>query len=129
MTTWQFNNFTRAEFACSCCDKSEIDVDFVAALQRIRDKFGKAMPITSGYRCPMHNASVSSTGLRGPHVTGKAADIAVMGEDALKVLRIALEDPAITGVGIAQRGAPATRFLHLDALDPGNYPRPTVWSY
>ena len=59
------------------------------------------MPITSGYRCPLHNSNVSSTGLRGPHVTGKAADIAVMGEDAHRLLRIALADPVITGVGIA----------------------------
>lgn len=128
MTTWQFKNFTRAEFACSCCDKSEIDVDFVATLQRIRDKFGKAMPITSGYRCPVHNASVSSTGLRGPHVTGKAADIAVMGSEAYELVRIALED-SVTGIGVAQKGAPASRFIHLDALEPGIYPRPTMWSY
>ena len=80
--TWTFENFTRGEFACACCDKSEMDLDFVAALQRIRTEFGKAMPITSGYRCALHNSNVSSTGLRGPHVTGKAADIAVMGEDA-----------------------------------------------
>ena len=128
--TWNFENFTREDFRCRCgCDASEIDVDFVAALQRIREKFRKAMPITSGYRCPVHNASVSSTGLRGPHVTGKAADVAVMNADALELVRIALQDPAITGVGIAQRGAPDSRFIHLDALDPGNYPRPTMWSY
>ena len=127
--SWTFENFTRAEFACRCCDKPEMDVDFVAALQRIRTAFGKAMPITSGYRCPLHNSNVSKTGLRGPHVTGKAADIAVMGADAHKLLCIALADPAITGLGIAQRGAPASKFIHLDALDPGNYPRPTVWSY
>ena len=127
--TWTFENFTRGEFACACCDKSEMDLDFVAALQRIRTEFGAAMPITSGYRCALHNSNVSSTGLRGPHVTGKAADVAVMGEDAYRLLRIALADSAITGVGIAQRGAPASRFIHLDALEPGNYPRPTVWSY
>ena len=127
--SWTFENFTRGEFACACCDKSEMDVDFVAALQRIRTEFGKAMPITSGYRCALHNSNVSSTGLRGPHVTGKAADVAVMGADAHRLLKIALADPAITGVGVSQKGAPHTKFIHLDALEPGIYPRPTIWSY
>jgi uncharacterized protein YcbK (DUF882 family) len=131
--TWIFENFTRDEFKCQCgCGAADVDYNFVATLQKIRTAYGRSLTVSSGYRCPEHNANVSSTGLRGPHTTGKAVDIRISGSDALSLMKIALAEPLITGAGIQQKGPWSSRFIHLDTLtaeDPGKYPRPHCWSY
>lgn len=106
-----------------------MDAAFMALLQRLRDVYGP-ISITSGYRCPAHNASVSSTGLTGPHTTGKAVDARVSGHNAHRLLKLALA-AGFSGVGINQKGAHGSRFIHLDTLQDGEggAPRPTVWSY
>lgn len=126
-----WKHFTRAEFRCrgtDCCGGSNLIADdFVDMLDLLRDDCGFPFPITSGYRCPVHNARVSSTGAAGPHTTGRAADIAVSRERAYKVLQLALQ-MGFTGIGVQQRGG--GRFIHLDTLENGpGRPRPVVWSY
>lgn len=104
-----------------------MDADFVARLDALRDSYGLPMTVTSGYRCPVHNQRVSTTGAAGPHTTGKAVDIAVSGRNAYALLRLAYEY-GFTGIGINQKGA--SRFVHLDTLtDAAGQPRPWVWSY
>ncbi len=123
--TWQ--HFTRAEFACKghdCCGGQNATVDsLIDLLDELRAECGFAIPITSGYRCPLHNQRVSTTGPDGPHTTGLAADLGLSGEHAVTALAIALSMP-FTGIGINQKGA--GRFLHLDLM-----PRPgrQIWSY
>lgn len=61
-------NFTVKEFAShDGADAIYIDSELVKLLQNIRDHFGKALTISSGYRSAEYNASVggsrSSTGL------------------------------------------------------------------
>jgi zinc D-Ala-D-Ala carboxypeptidase len=100
---------------------------FMDSLEQLRSAYGKPMPITSGYRCPKHNAAVSNTGGDGPHTTGRAADIGVRGSDAKRLLSEALK-LGFTGIGINQKGN--ARFIHVDDLPNGaTCPRPTVWSY
>ena len=51
-------NFTRKDFKCPCgCTRQMVDSELVEKLQAIRDKLGKAIKVTSGYRCITHNAS------------------------------------------------------------------------
>ena len=51
-------NFTRSEFACPCgCNSQMIEQELADKIQGIRDKLGKKIRITSGYRCVSHNAS------------------------------------------------------------------------
>ena len=119
-----YPNFGPAEFSCSHCGELKIDESFLAILQEIRNQIAKPLRITSGYRCPIHNQNVSSTGADGPHTTGRAADIGIQGSDAWALLRIAASFPEIRGIGVNQKGR--ARFIHLDTL-PHN--RPTVWSY
>lgn len=120
-------NFSSAEFACQCgCDCADMDAEFMGRLQAVREAYGKPMRITSGYRCPTHNSNVSSTGENGPHTTGRAADVAVSGNDAHRLLAIALEQ-GMTGVGVKQKGPHGGRFIHLDNLTEGA--RPWCWSY
>ncbi len=119
--------FTEAEFSCKHCGQNRMDQAFLTMVDELRDRCGFALTITSGYRCPTHNAAVSSTGAAGPHTTGRAVDIGVSRHRAHDVLRHAMA-MGFTGIGVQQKGA--SRFIHLDMLrEPQHAPRPSVWSY
>ena len=130
MSEWwsHVKHFSKGEFACKCgCNLVEMDKAFVLRLDQLRDRLGTPLMVSSGYRCPEYNDKISSTGLDGPHTTGHAADLRVMGHDAYRVLTRASE-LGFTGIGVAQKGQ--GRFLHLDDLPPHQgRPRPWVWSY
>lgn len=124
--------FTPGEFICrgiECCGGSvHMDSDFVFRLDDLRERFGKPLVVTSGYRCPSHNAAVSTTGRSGPHTWGQAVDIAIHGRDAYALIRLAIAK-GFTGIGVKQHGPHGRRFLHLDTLADLNGPRPWIWSY
>ena len=84
---WKENwvNFKPTEFECSCCQRLDISSDLMDLLQEARNVLGP-LQITSAYRCPSHNASVSSTGESGPHTTGKAVDLHVSNSQHRKTL-------------------------------------------
>ena len=119
----RYPNFKESEFSCRHCGETVMDADFMHRLQLLRTRYSKPMTITSGYRCPKHPIEAAKKE-PGPHSTGKAADVAVQGPEAHRVLAIALE-LGFTGVGVQQKGD--KRFLHLDSITGVN--RPTVWSY
>ena len=50
----------------------------VGCLQPLRDKLGKPIQITSGYRCPELNAAIGGS-RTSQHMRGEAADIVVSG--------------------------------------------------
>lgn len=119
-------DFKMSEFACPCCGEAKMSRLFLDKLQTVRSKYGKPIYITSGYRCPEYNDEISSTGKGGPHTTGKAADIWVVGHDAHALLYWAFRE-GFSGVGVNQKGANDERFVHIDMLE--EEPRPNVWSY
>ena len=121
--SWKY--FKREDFACSHCGENEIQNDFVDRLDALREVCDFPLVVSSGYRCPKHNQAVSSTGLTGPHTTGRAVDFAVDRERAVIVLDKALAMPVFRGFGVNQKGA-SGRFIHLDAI---NRPTRTIWSY
>lgn len=102
-----------------------MDNGFMFKMVELRRACGFPLRVTSAYRCPERNKEVSSTGLTGPHTTGKAIDIAVDREQAYIVLYHAFK-LGFTGIGVKQKGS--SRFIHLDWNLEGK-PRPTVWSY
>lgn len=122
--------FQRSELQCKCgCGHMGMDPSFMARLENLRVAYGKPMPVSSGYRCPKHNASVALTGTTGPHTTGMAVDIRVSGDDAHKLLALAYAQ-GYAGIGINQRGDMSSRYIHLDNLGNGpTSPRPRTWSY
>jgi len=121
-------HFTLAELQCHCgCGRMEIPTAFLDKLENLRVAYNKPMIITSGYRCPGHNAAVSHTGDGGPHTVG-AVDIQISGPDAHQLLEHACRI-GFSGIGIKQAGLTAGRFIHLDDLDISAHPRPRVWSY
>ena len=97
--------------------------EFMAKLQKLRETYGAPMKVTSGYRCPQHPIEAKKSA-PGAHASGLACDIGVQGEEAHRLLGLALE-AGFTGIGVQQKGA--GRFLHLDTLESDL--RPTVWSY
>jgi len=103
-----------------------MDSEFMTKLNLLRNNFGKPIYLSSAYRCPAHNRK---EGGRPAHENGRAADIAVMGGDALEIIGLAVS-LGFTGIGIKQHGS--GRFVHIDTLQKdefGDSPRPWVWSY
>lgn len=95
-------------------------------IDQLRELDGQPMSINSGFRCPVHNNRVSSTGFDGPHTTGKSADIRASGERADRLLGLSYT-LGFTGRGLHQKGDHKYRYLHLDKLPPPG--RPWVWTY
>ncbi len=125
---WRWPNFSSDELKCHHCGVYAMQPEFMDKLQALRTEYGKSMKITSGYRCPVHNAKVSTTGANGPHTTGQAVDVQCSGADAYRLMSLAIKH-GFTGIGVAQKGPHDGRFLHLDTLAAPNYPRPNVWTY
>ena len=72
-------NFKVREFACADgTDVIFVSEELVEVLQKIRDHFGKAVTINSGYRTPAHNKKVGGAAY-SQHLYGTAADITVKG--------------------------------------------------
>ena len=112
----------------------EFSDEAVEKLEVLRRDFGKPLFINSGYRCPLYNDRISSTGLDGPHTVTEndniTVDIGIFGKEAHKLLYSLDHGGAgtfFTGIGIKQTGAHSGRFIHLDCLI--NESRPWVWSY
>ena len=121
-------NFSRAELACRHCGELHMPVADIDRLQRLRDKVGHVLIVSSAYRCPQHNNAVSKTGRDGPHTKG-AVDIAIHGPEAFHLVVAALA-LGYTGIGVQQTGPLEKRFIHLDSLpDAEGSPRPFIWSY
>lgn len=119
----EYPNFSEREFKCKHCGKAEMSPVFMAKLQQLRTAYGKPMRISSGYRCPDHPIE-SRKSEPGVHAQGIACDVAVQGNDAYDLLRLAFAY-GFTGIGVNQKGT--GRFIHLDIYRES--PRPNVWSY
>lgn len=78
-------DFRVREFRCKDgSDEILVDEALVLLLQCIREHFGKAVTITSGYRTPAHNAKAGGTRF-SQHLYGRAADIRVQGASVEEV--------------------------------------------
>jgi hypothetical protein len=79
-------NFHLSEYECRCskCSETLVDLDHVAKLQQLREDLASPIKITSGYRCPDHNAAVGGAKL-SQHKLGTATDIQVKGMDPSEV--------------------------------------------
>lgn len=120
-------HFLSSELTCKCGCGMLPKLDFMEKLETLRAIYGKPLKVTSAARCPEYNAKVSSTGLTGPHTTGRAIDVEIFGADAHQLLRIAMRHGNFTGIGVSQKGPHKSRFLHFDDIQGES--RPWVWSY
>ena len=125
--SWQSKYFSFDEMKCKCgCDQAPMDQEFMDLLDTIRESLGKPLIISSGYRCPNHPIEKKKI-KPGAHATGKAADIAVSGGDAQRVLLAAMI-LEVNRLGVQQKGS--GRFIHVDvATETDGFPTPALWSY
>lgn len=105
-------NFGVGEFACkcNCCSQVLVDDVLVERLQQIRDHFGTAVNINSGYRCEAHNAKVGGS-KTSHHMKGMAADIRVVGVKPAEVAKYA-ESVGIRRIGLYE-GNTEGNFVHI----------------
>lgn len=114
--------FLPHEFACRRTGRNEMHPEFMDRLLRLRLDFASAMRVTSGFRDPSHPAEASKRA-GGEHTVGRAADIAVQGPAALRLIALAYSH-GFTRIGVQQKGS--GRFIHLG--DSPAFP-PGIWSY
>jgi zinc D-Ala-D-Ala carboxypeptidase len=123
---WElYKNFSKAEFDCKHSGKNEMRPEFLQILQDIRTAYSKPMVISSGYRDKTHPIEARKA-QGGTHSMGVAADIAVQGLDAMRLVNIAYT-LGIRRIGINQKGG--GRFIHLDIGDKLHGLPQSIWSY
>lgn len=119
-------NFNESEFRCkgkNCCGGYVlIDYELVNELQKLRDyitqKSGKEHKfiITSGYRCPKHNASPSVGGKsNSAHVEGRAIDFYVEGLSIAQVWLFIEKFGVNTFTGMGTYPEERTQVIHVDS--------------
>lgn len=126
MLDWsKYPNFRASEFACRYTGKNEMRPEFMEKLQAIRLEFNRPMIITSGFRDITHPAEMAKES-RGEHTYGCAADIAVRGAEAIRLIAIA-HHFGIERIGVQQKGE--GRFIHLGMGDKLAQFPVAFWSY
>lgn len=114
-------HFDSSEFACHCgCDGlnngTDINPRLVQVLEKMRQRCGLPLVITSGYRCPTHNASVGGV-YNSQHVQGNAADVLVPKGMSVDSLANLAEEAGADGIGRYYGDG----FVHVDVR--GEYAR------
>ena len=96
-------------------DTVMVDDALMLLLQCIREHFGKAVTITSGYRTAAHNAAVGGA-KSSQHLLGRAADIRVQGVSVEDVAAYAERlMPDWGGIGrYPVKAGRATGWVHVD---------------
>lgn len=100
---------------------ADMNEDFMKRLDQAREFAGVPFHITSGIRCPLHNNDVSTTGLHGPHTTGRAVDIYINNNEIRFLIRRSL---ILQGF---HRFGTGSNFLHVD--DSDEHPPNREWLY
>ena len=115
-------HFQEQEFLCRHCGAGTgmISSRLIALLERTREIYGKPMRISSGFRCPAHNAAVGGVPTSA-HLTGEAADVlCVLSGDRHKLLAAAY------AAGSRRVGISGS-FLHFDVSTLP--PQDVTWLY
>lgn len=109
-------NFRVREFACKDgTDPVFVDGELVEVLQKVRQHFGRAVTITSGYRTVAHNTKEKGSP-RSQHMYGRAADFKVSGVGP-DVVALYLEEllPDRGGIGVyPPKAGRAEGWVHVD---------------
>jgi uncharacterized protein YcbK (DUF882 family) len=129
--------FKRSEFVCSSGnDRADMDQEFLYTLERIREKLGRPMIISSAYRSDDHPITKSKIAKGAPnggsHHLGMAVDVHCAGTVAMNIIALSLDEKTINGIGINQKGPWNSRFVHIDCVPiDNNYgiTRGALWSY
>ena len=128
--------FRREEFVCPVAGEAHMNEQLLQALGEIREALDEPMVIMSGYLSDQHPITQAKIdrGAKhgGPHALGYAVDVSCAGPQAIRIIELAIQNLAVTGIGVKQNGAWNSRFVHIDAVPTDNnlgLPRPAIWSY
>lgn len=116
--------FDLSEFACKHCRQlpaNGMSPVLLHKLDELRERIGAPIYVSSGYRCPYHNAVVGGVS-NSQHVQGTAADIIC---NAVSVRRLADEAAAVGFDGIGRYYYEG--FVHVDVRDGGESPNYYQW--
>ena len=117
-------HFSRDELKCSFAPDAPVLMDslFMAALEELREEWGKPIYLSSAFRTTEHprerTKPIKYDHLGNPlpkggmHARGRACDVLIAVSDAVAFLRLALK--YFSGVGLSQKGEWNQRFIHLD---------------
>ena len=114
--------FSLTEFNCQETNENEMNPEFLARLDELRERCGFPFVITSGYRSPNHTIERNKE-RPGTHAQGIAADIKV--RDGVQRFRIVEEaiKMGFSGIGVA------SSFVHVDIRDLDGNESPVMWTY
>lgn len=121
---WRYFSYeTDPMLACPCCGVQGMDESFMAKLDKLREDCGFPFVVASGYRCPEYNNSISLTGLRGPHTTGRAVDLRLNSRQRYKLMEASKKLKIYRfGFGVKKN--------HIDDLTAKDgFPEKVIWSY
>ncbi|MDY6148972.1 MAG: D-Ala-D-Ala carboxypeptidase family metallohydrolase [Porphyromonas sp.] len=93
----------------------------LAKLDELRERLGRPVIVSSGYRCPVHNRNVGGV-YNSQHVNGTAADIYCPGV-AVGELASAARAVGFDGIGVYYFEG----FVHVDCRDGGRRPGYYTW--
>jgi len=114
-------HFKEEEFKCPCCGEVKVDPNLYTLLEAVRASVGSPIKITSGYRCPAHNASLRGSVASSDHIRGTAADISIVNpRDRYLAIKTLLT------IGCNRIGVSGA-FLHV-SCDKEN-PQNVIWTY
>ena len=118
-------HFSRDELKCSFAPDAPVLMDslFMAALEELREEWGKPIHLSSAFRTTEHprerTKPIKYDHLGNPlprggmHARGRAVDVLIAGSDAVAFLRLALK--YYSGIGLSQKDKNwSNRFIHLD---------------
>ena len=122
-------NFRSEEFQCHCCGYENISQTTVEKLQKARDFLNLPIHVTSGCRCPKHNATLANSNPNSSHIftyekASHAADVTLTrygemdGQERWNLLE------ALLKAGFKRIGIHAG-YIHVDD-DPEKYDK-CVW--
>ena len=116
-----YKHFELSEFTCKCgCGKNNISDILVRKLDRVREKAGIPILISSGYRCESNNVAAGGAP-DSAHLYGLAADITVYSSNARWTLLSSIFTTGFNRIGIGKT------FIHVDIDD--SKPPKVVWLY
>lgn len=109
MDNWRWENFKPVEMRCKGDNKLMIDPASMDKLQDLRELIGKPMRVTSAYRSPAYNATLSGAAKNSQHLKAKAFDIPMAGHDPSQ-FEAAARAVGFTGFGFYE----GSDFIHID---------------
>ena len=116
--------FNMCEFECHHCGQlpeGGMTPALLAKLDELRERLGRPVIVTSGYRCSVHNRNVGGV-WNSQHVKGTAADIYCPGVSVDTLADMAAEI-GFDGIGRYYNQG----FVHVDCRDNGNSPGVYRW--